>query len=54
MMHMFLFSSRIEATQSNTGDITNIKWVPIDEVINYFSYPEDVDFFKGIKDRLKF
>ena len=52
VMHMFLFMSRNEEVQSNTNDITNNKWVPIDEVINYFSYPEEVDFFNSIKDKL--
>jgi ADP-ribose pyrophosphatase YjhB (NUDIX family) len=54
VMHMFLFMSQNEEAQSNTNDITNIKWVPIDEVVDYFSYPEEVDFFNGIKDKLVF
>ena len=52
VMHMFLFMSQDQETQSNTGDITNIKWVPVDEVTKYFSYQEEVDFFNSIKDKL--
>jgi len=54
VMHMFLFKTNTEETKSNTKDITKIKWVPIEDVTDYFSYQEEIDFFKSIKSNLRF
>lgn len=52
VMRMFLFKTKEEGTKSNTNDIADIKWIPIDEVTGYFSYREEVDFFERIKDTI--
>jgi len=54
VMHMFLFISKSNKTKTNTKDITNIKWVPVEKVVDYFSYSKEVDFFNSIKNKLNF
>ncbi len=54
VMHMFLFKTHIQKTVSNTRDITEIRWVPINKVVEYFSYKEEVEFFNSVKNQLTF
>jgi diadenosine hexaphosphate hydrolase (ATP-forming) len=52
VMHMFLFRTSNSRVESNTTDITELKWVSIDEAVGYFSYDEEKKFFESIKGRL--
>lgn len=52
-MHMFLFTSINQEVVSKADEIGHVKWVPLDEVVDHFSYQEEVDFFKSIKPTLE-
>lgn len=53
VIHMFMFRSASDKVQSNTASISEVKWVPIEEVAKYFSYDEEVKFFEKIKGKLR-
>ncbi|MFH1850579.1 MAG: NUDIX hydrolase [archaeon] len=52
VMHMFLFRAGDVAAKSDSSEISEIRWVPPDEVSAYFSYPEEADFFNRIRDQI--
>ncbi len=54
VMHMFLFHTEENTIVSNTSDVTEIHWVSIEKVPEYFSYKEEVEFFESIKNMLKY
>jgi 8-oxo-dGTP pyrophosphatase MutT (NUDIX family) len=52
-IHYFLFQTKKRDLQAS-AEVTACEWVPIDKVLDRITYPEDKEFFRKIKEGVRF